>query len=120
MQETIVVQETDGAVLDTLTQALEMEGFNVYPLLSCDEGFLDLIDNVRPHVIILDYKLDGTTCMDICQKIKVKFPHLPVIAMSCNSNIHQEYDKNGFDGYIKKPFDLELLYRIVREHIDRP
>jgi len=117
--ETIIVQDTDEDILNILTQALEMEGFSVYPLLDCGEDFMDLIDKARPHVIILDYKLEGKRCIAICHMIKHKYPHLPVLALSCNSNIHHVYDKYGFDGYIKKPFDLDLLYKILRSHIPK-
>ncbi len=117
--ETIVVQETDATVLDMLTVALEMEGFEVFSLTDGDENYLDLIDQVRPHVVMLDYRHSGQTCIRLCQEIKEKYPHLPVLALSLNNNIHQEYDKYGFDGYIKKPFDLDLLYRILRKHIPK-
>ena len=119
MTETIIVQETDADVLDILTLALQMEGFSVFPLLDCGEDFLELIEEVRPHVVVLDYKLDGKRSIEICHLIKARFPHLPVLALSCNSNINEEYDRFGFDGYIKKPFDLDLLYRVLRTHIPK-
>lgn len=119
MAETIIVQETDASVLDILTFALQTEGFDVFPLLDCGEDFMELIEAVRPHVIVLDYKLDGKRSVEICHLIKAKFPHLPVLALSCNSNINEEYDKFGFDGYIPKPFDLDHLYSILRKHIPK-
>jgi DNA-binding response OmpR family regulator len=39
--------------------------------------------------------------------------------MSCNSNIHEHFDKAGFDAYIRKPFDLDLLYLIVHKYINK-
>lgn len=118
--ETIIVQDTDQTVLEMLTAALEMEGFEVYPLTSFDDDFLSLIEQLRPHVVMMDYPLRGQRCLEACQRIKEKYPHLPVIASSCNNNIHQEYNRLGFDGYIEKPFDLDLLYRIIRKHIPKP
>jgi len=85
-----------------------------------DEDFMATIDKHRPHVVILDYPLHGERCLEACRRIKAKYPHLPVIASSCNSNIHQEYDRLGFDGYIRKPFDLDLLYRVIRQYIPKP
>ena len=119
MAETIIVQETDASVLDILTYALQSEGFNVFPLLDCGEDFLELIEEVRPHVIMLDYKLNGKRSIEICQLIKARFPHLPVLALSCNNNINDVFDRFGFDGYIKKPFDLDLLYKVLRTHIPK-
>ena len=115
--ETIIVQDTDQTVLEMLTAALEMDNFEVYPLMDYDADFLSLIYQLRPHVVVLDYPLRGERCLAACRRIKEKYPHLPVIASSCNNNIHQEYNKLGFDGYIEKPFDLDLLYCILRKHI---
>jgi CheY-like chemotaxis protein len=66
---------------------------------------------------MLDYRLSGEQCIQYCRKIKKRYPHLPVLALSCNSNIHEVYSQSGFDGYIEKPFDLDLLYRILRTYI---
>jgi DNA-binding response OmpR family regulator len=115
--ETIIVQETNAAILDMLTVALQMENFEVFALTVADENFLELIGRVRPYVVLLNYEFTDHTCIRLCHRIKEKYPHLPLLALSCNHNINQEYNKYGFDGYIEKPFDLELLYRILREHI---
>jgi DNA-binding response OmpR family regulator len=119
MDETIIVQDKDESILDVLKLALEMEGFNVIPVMHCNDDILNIIDKDRPHVVILDYRLDGKDCIDICHKIKDRYPHLPVIAVSCNVGIEVEYAKNGFDAYIKKPFDLDLLYKVINEHLPK-
>lgn len=115
--ETIIVQDTDAAILDVLTEALTLEGFEVLPVADMEVDFLSLVDQHRPHLVILDYKLDGEACKQICFQIKQHYPHLPIIAMSCNYNIDRLYGANGFDGYIRKPFDLDLLFSILRRHI---
>lgn len=117
--ETIVVKDTDDAILDMLTTALELEGFRVYPLLHCDNDFLDVIETTRPHVVILDFKFRGQEALSALHSIKAKYPHLPVIASSCIYNINQAYDQAGFADYIPKPFDLDLLYSTLRKHIPK-
>jgi DNA-binding NtrC family response regulator len=119
MDEAIIVQDKDKSILDVLKLALEMEGFNVIPAMHCDDGILDTIDKNRPHVVVLDYRLEGKDCIDICNKIKARYPYLPVIAISCNVGIDREYAKKGFDDYIKKPFDLDLLYKIINKHLPK-
>lgn len=115
--ETIIVQDTDAAILDVLTEALTMEGFQVCPVLDCDENFIALIEEHRPHVVMLDYRLSGELSKEICYKIKTVYPHLPVIALSCNYNIDRLYGEHGFDTYIRKPFDLDMLYAVLRKYI---
>lgn len=117
MDQTVVVQDADKDVLEFLKLALELDGFRVKAVLHCDEEVLEIIDKTRPHVVMLDYKLDGEACIEICQRVKAKYPHLPVIALSCNVNIHEKYAQAGFDAYIEKPFDLNLLYRIIHKNL---
>lgn len=117
MEPTIIVQETDSDVLDIITYALGEGGFNVYPVLTCEEDFLAVIEKTKPHVVMLDFKLKGEEAMRVLEEIKAKYPHLPVIASSCNCNIHEAYDQLGFDDYIPKPFELEDLFLTLRKHI---
>jgi DNA-binding response OmpR family regulator len=117
--ETIIIQDTEKDILDILTTALELEHFKVFTVLEQQNDLLNMIATLRPHVVILDYRLGGGDCAHICREIKKRYPHLPVIAMSCNSNINEVYDRQGFDDYIEKPFDLEHLYRVLRKHIPR-
>ncbi len=115
--KTALLFEPDAGLYDVLKLALELDHFQVHTILDEGSDFLESINVLRPHVVLLDYKLSGEVSREICRKIKLKYPHLPVIALSCNNNIHEIYDKHGFDDYIPKPFDLDLLYRILRKHI---
>lgn len=117
--KTIIIQDTDKDILDILTVALEMEHFKVYSVMEYPSDMLLMIERIRPHVVVLDYRLEGKDCISICREIKERYPHLPVVAMSCNNNIHEVYDQNGFDDYIPKPFDLDHLYRVLRKHIPK-
>ena len=117
--ETIVIQDTDQDVLEVLYAALEIEGFNVYALPGYEPDYLQVIDKARPHVVMLDFRLNGEECKALCREIKARYPHLPVVAMSCNSNINEVYDRHGFDDYLEKPFDLDNLYRVLRKHIPK-
>ncbi|MDQ0637831.1 DNA-binding response OmpR family regulator [Pedobacter sp. W3I1] len=115
----ILIQETEESILEVLTIALEAEGFMVKGMLGVNPGFLNIINDFRPHVVILDFRLRGDDAIEICSTIKKQYPFLPILALSCNSNIHLDYEKNGFDDYISKPFDLNLLYHVLRKHIPK-
>lgn len=115
----IIIQDTDQDILEILKYALEAEGFEVYALMDGDDDIITLIDEHRPHVVMLDHRLDGKVCVAVLEKIKAKYPHLPVIAMSCNNNINEEYSYKGFDDYIPKPFELDQLYETLRKYIPK-
>lgn len=114
----ILVQETDRDVLDLLSIVLQEGGYYVLSTIGY-EGILEQIDQFRPHVVMLDFKLNGEESIKAYKIIRAKYPHLPVIALSCNSNIHSEYCRFGFDDYISKPFDIDHLYSVLREHMPK-
>jgi DNA-binding response OmpR family regulator len=116
---TIVVQETDPSVLEVLKIALTDAGFVVHATDHCQPDFLDIIWKTQPHLVILDFKLDGEQAKQVCYHVKTAFPFLPIIALSCNYNIDQNYRQDGFDDFIRKPFDLDLLVKILRKHIPK-
>jgi DNA-binding NtrC family response regulator len=116
---TIILQDTDHAILDLLTQALGMEGFAVKPVTGLEGNLLNLIASCRPKVVVLDYRLNGEVCRQHCKEIKERYPHVPVIAMSCNDGIGRIARQYHFDGYIRKPFDLDLVFGIIRRQIKK-
>lgn len=113
--ETILVQEMDAATLEVLTVALQMKGYRVRSLTDHDDNVLDMIRLHHPQLVLLDCWLSHYSGRQITHWIKAHFPQLPVIALSCDHNIQEEYRNLGFDGYLKKPFDLEVLYRAIRK-----
>src|SRR3569833_1464474 len=115
--ETILVHETDAATLEVLTVALQAEGHRVRTTTDHDENILDLIRRYHPKPVLLDCGLSDHFARQISQWIKSHFPKLPLIAFSGEITFEQDYRKFGFDGYLKKPFDLDALYRIVRKYL---
>jgi DNA-binding response OmpR family regulator len=117
--ETILVQEADVATLDVVTTALKMEGYHVCSLTDNDENALDMIRRHRPKLVLLDCWLQRSSAGQVSQWIKAHFPRLPVVAFSCDNQIEEKYRQFGFDDYIKKPFDLKMLYRVIRKHLPK-
>ncbi|SHM98705.1 response regulator [Mucilaginibacter sp. OK098] len=117
--ETIMVQEADAATLDVVTTALQMEGYRVCSLTDTNENALEMIRRYHPKLVLLDCWLRHHSDKQISHWIKSHFPRLPVIALSSDKQIDQEYHKLGFDGYLKKPFDMEVLYRVTQTYLHR-
>ena len=96
--------------------ALEQSGFRVSETGSY-ESILPLIDTEKPGLVIMDFKLDGQACISAYARIRTLHPGLPVIVMSCNSDIDSHCEQHGFDDYVKKPFDIDDFERVCRKHI---
>ncbi|WP_295720321.1 response regulator [Mucilaginibacter sp.] len=115
--ETILVQENDLGTLEAVTEALQMEGFRVYSLTDCNDNVLDMIRRHHPRLVLLDCWLFNHSGKQVCQWIKAHFRRLPVVALSCDDQIDVHYRELGFDDYLKKPFDLDQLYYVVRKQL---
>ena len=113
----IIVQDPDPDIRAILKIALEQENFDV--LTASDPNtIVDLISSFSPDLVMLDFRFTGQRSMEVCQTVKSRYPGLPVVAFSCNADIDQVYAREGFDDYIKKPFDLDLLYGVLRKHLN--
>ncbi len=100
-----------------------MKGFEVHANDSWD-GSTEIINQIKPDLLILDVFLSGIDGLDICKKIK-KSPftkNLPVLMISGFPWISQSaIYEFGADDFIAKPFEIkELLQKIhkifLRKH----
>jgi len=110
----ILVVEDDISILMGLKDNLIAEGYEVSTSMNGSDG-LELALKNEIDLLILDIMLPGMNGFEICKKIKLKKPILPIIMLTARSS---EMDKiagldYGADDYITKPFSLsELLARI--------
>lgn len=112
----IILQEPDADVRAVLQIIFE----DYHYLVSAQPGYdrlTEAIESFCPDIVLLDFRMSGRDAIETCVKIKLIYPHLPVIALSCNSRIKELFAINGFDGYLAKPFDIEQLVQILNDHI---
>jgi two-component system, NtrC family, nitrogen regulation response regulator GlnG len=112
----ILIQDGDADIRSILKMALEQNGFTVSAIGSY-EDILPIIDTEKPGLVILDFKLDGHACISAYALIRSLYPGLPVIIMSCNSDIDRVCKQHGFYDFIRKPFDIDEFERICRNYI---
>jgi DNA-binding response OmpR family regulator len=91
---------------------LEREGFQVKSVPS-KKGIESNIDHFNPDLVLLDVKLSSDDGREICKAIKQMNKAIPVILMSTNPQLLENYIKYNADDIIEKPFDNdEVLNKI--------
>jgi two-component system cell cycle response regulator len=95
-----------------LTQCLENAGYEVYSASSGEQG-LELIDEVRPDLALLDVKMSGLDGFELCRQLRCRTrgDRLPVILVSALTSMA---DKTrglhaGADDFICRPVEPELV-----------
>jgi len=109
MVKRILMLDDNQDILDIVKEALLYEKFEV-KVSSDSKNFIGMVNNYRPDLVILDYKLNGPKGDDICRQLKTHhlFNNLPVIICSAYLN-NDEFTDCGCDATIAKPFGLEEL-----------
>lgn len=111
MCKRILVLDDDLAILDALSDILEYSGYEVNTL-SRGDRVLEVIEQNKPDLILLDVMLADLDGRKICQNIKQKeyAGKIPVIMISGTHNLADcLYGEGAPDDFIAKPFDLETL-----------
>ena len=117
MTKKILLVDDSEVVRDMSKAQLEDAGYEVVVAKDGQEG-LDLARKVAPDVILLDLMLPRLDGYKVCRLLKFDklYEDIPVIIMSAKES---EADKKiaeqaGANGYMVKPFDLELFNRTVQ------
>jgi two-component system KDP operon response regulator KdpE len=109
----IVVVEDDRAMQRLLRRTLELAGYRV-DVASDGPAALELLESVRPSVVLLDVLLPGMDGIEVCRRLHER-SNVPIVIISA---LGREQDKirgldAGADDYITKPFSAgELLARV--------
>jgi len=121
MSKKILVIEDDKDIRDTMTYALQGEGYEV--IASESARILKNIDEIKPDLLLLDnwltdWKSDANG-QQLSKELKSnpKTSHIPILIVSAVSNIREIAEAGLADGYLKKPFELDDLNAIVKKFI---
>ena len=118
-QPTILIVEDEDSFVDALVVGLKREGFLVH---AARDGIaaLELFDQVRPDLVLLDVMLPRMSGLDVCREIRAK-SRVPIIMVTAKGS---EIDtvvglEVGADDYVTKPFRLRELVARIRAALRR-
>lgn len=118
---TIIIQENDSAVLDVLTQALELKGHLPIPILgSCPIEMTKSVKRHYPDLVLVDYRSYSDTGATLLATIRKISSWLPVMALSCDINISKIAFGMGFTSFLAKPFDLDEFFCKISLLLNKP
>lgn len=112
-KNTLIIED-DQAIRDSLKLALELEGYNVYTASNGQDGINLLKEIPRPCIILLDLMMPVMNGWEFVNVIEddVALTTIPVVVVSAYSDRAKTIK---VDGVIKKPVDLDVLPKTVRE-----
>ena len=115
----VLVVEDEESFVEALTLGLSREGFRVDVARDGAEA-LELVDDVRPDVVLLDLMLPKISGLDVCRQIRAR-SSVPIIMVTARDS---EVDavvglEVGADDYVTKPYRLRELVARMRAVLRR-
>ncbi|MEG0992927.1 MAG: two-component regulator propeller domain-containing protein [Bacteroidales bacterium] len=110
----------DNEELRLLVSNLLLPYFHIETAENGEEALLKL-NRSSIDLVVSDIMMPGIDGIELCRKIKstLEYCHIPVILLTAKNAIdsHIEGYNSGADGYITKPFNLQLLYAQITNQL---
>jgi DNA-binding response OmpR family regulator len=117
MSKRLLIIEDELLSLESVEFILTGEGYEVYCFQEGGNIF-EKIENIKPHLILLDIMLGEEDGREICRSVKMndQTKHIPVIMFSAHPDVYRTISDDGANDVVSKPFQLDqFLQRIARQ-----
>ena len=113
---TILIIEDDDSIRETLKLALELEGYDVKTAENGREGLKILLEMPKPCLILLDLMMPVMNGWDFAAALdeEIFLPPIPIVVVTAFGD--KAKTLNQASSVIKKPVDLELLFKTVSHY----
>jgi len=116
-QKSVLIIDDQKDILDFLSEMFELEGIKAY-FHNSSEGILNKINIHKPSILLLDISLGGEDGLEILKYIRNNNINIPIIMLSAftEDRYRQKAKEYGAVDYITKPFDMDDLLSIIKNH----
>lgn len=118
----ILVIEDNEKNMKLVRDLLQYEGYEILEADTAEEG-LRLAGEYLPALILMDIGLPGMNGFEALKHLRASSATagIPVIAVTASvmTQDHQKISEAGFDGYQRKPIDIDEFLEAVRGTVER-
>src|SRR5467141_1085672 len=107
--------DDDRSIRWVFEKALARENIAFKVFASAQEA-LQALSASTPQVVVSDIRMPGGSGLELLQKLKEKYPNLPVIIMTAYSDLESAVAafQGGAFEYLPKPFDVDQAVELIR------
>ena len=109
------IVDDDRSIRWVLEKALAREDILFKSFVSAHE-VLHALAADQPSVLVSDIRMPGESGLVLLDKVKERYPHLPVIIMTAYSDLDSAVAafQGGAFEYLPKPFDVDHAVALIR------
>src|SRR5574340_569129 len=119
---TVWIVDDDRSIRWVLEKALAREDIPYLSFGTAVDALAALEDVVQaPKAMISDIRMPGESGLNLLQKVKTRYPQLPVIIMTAYSDLESAVAafQGGAFEYLPKPFDVDQAVALVQRAIEQ-
>jgi CheY-like chemotaxis protein len=118
--KTILVVDDELVIAEMLRTVLEDEGYRVVTAANGRAGLAALASSI-PDLVLTDLMMPILDGQELARTMKASttYAMIPIVAMSAVGQ-HPARDKSLFQGFLSKPFNLEVILALVERLIGKP
>src|SRR3954462_11595737 len=111
--------DDDRSIRWVFEKALSREDVLFKTFASAREA-MQALDSSTPQVVVSDIRMPGSSGLELLQKMKEKYPALPVIIMTAYSDLESAVAafQGGAFEYLPKPFDVDHAVDLIRRAME--
>ena len=115
MQKILVVDDNKD-LLEMVEMTLSRLGYHITTLAK-GSGFLNIVESIRPDLILLDIFLGDADGRALCYNLKLQpaYENIPVILYSAGYVSLSTIEHSRADEFIIKPFDIKQLFEDIKK-----
>ncbi|SRR6266702_136126 len=109
----ILIVDDNPAVLDMVSWALELDGYEPFEAQDGSEGLRCVKDHC-PDLILLDFTMPGMDGIEFMRRLRAVGDSTPIIIISTHVEEQAWCIENGVEYFVAKPFHVRNLLDIVK------
>ncbi len=122
MNGKVLVVDDQQGMCELIETALRLRDFEVATFRSADEALLAVSGMPRENefdVVLTDYKMPGTTGLELCERVTANRPDIPVVLMTAFGSMETAIGamRAGAYDFVTKPIEMDLLEIILRRAV---
>lgn len=114
----ILIVEDDHDLLEAICATMKLAGYSTYAAADGNAALI-LLQNHQIGMIVSDVQMRPMNGLDLLQKIKEFYPHIPVLLMTAHGEVEKAVlaMRNGACDYLLKPFDPDSLLVHIKRYL---
>ena len=112
----VLLVDDEREFVESLSERLQLRKMKAQVAYDGEQA-LKAVEEGEPDVMVLDLRMPGIDGMKVLREVKKKHPHVKVVVLTGHGTDKDEKEalRLGASAYLKKPIDVDQLFRALHE-----